>query len=158
MYSNYLKAGLKSYLITLLYTVRPFLCGGYDRNLFNAEVVRLGTFISRMYSLKDAFVLTPEDFCHRDDWVSRGKMLKDDRVHLSDKGVQVVRGLIQRCYHFWTVMDRPKPTLGPSIPCGTRFSQWVEAHRESCGFEDMKPSGAAKRSQSPMSYQRQAKR
>ena len=38
------------------------------------------------------------------------------------------------------VMDRPKPTLGPSIPCGTRFSQWVEAHRES------------------MSYQRQSKR
>ena len=133
-------------------------CAGYDGNLFNAEVVRLGTFISRMYSLKDAFVLTPEDFCHRDDWVSRGKMLKDDRVHLSDKGVQVVRGLIQRCYHFWTVMDRPKPTLGPSIPCGTRFSQWVEAHREVCGFEDLKPSGAAKRSQPPMSYQRQSKR
>ena len=56
------------------------------------------------------------------------------------------------------VMDRPKPTLGPSIPCGTRFSQWVEAHREFCGFGDLKPSGAAKRSQPPMSYQRQAKR
>ena len=23
-------------------------------------------------------------------------------------------------------------TLGPSVPCGVRFSQWVEAHRESC--------------------------
>ena len=61
-------------------------------------------------------------------------------------------------YFFRPVMDRPKPTLGPSIPCGVRFSQWVEAHRESCGFGDLKPSGAAKRPQPPMSYQRQAKR
>ena len=72
-------------------------CAGYDGNLFNMEVVRLGTCISRMDSLKEAFVLTPEDFCHRDDWVSRGKMLKDDRVHLTDKGVQVVRSMVQKC-------------------------------------------------------------
>ena len=128
-------------------------------NLFNAEVVRLGTYISRMHSLKDAFVLTPEDFCHRDDWVSRGKMLKDDHVHLTDKGVQVVGSMVQKCVHFFRpVMDRPKPTLGPSIPCGIKFSQWVEAHRESCGFADLKPSGVGKRPQPPMSYQRQAKR
>ena len=69
-------------------------------------------------------------------------MLKDDHVHLTDKGVQVVRAMVQKCVHFFRpVMDRPKPTLGPSIPCGTRFSQWVEAHRESRGFEDLKPSG-----------------
>ena len=37
---------------------------------FNMEVVRLGTFISHLKSLKDAFVLTPEDFCHHDDWFS----------------------------------------------------------------------------------------
>ena len=112
-----------------------------------------------MHSLKDAFVLTPEDFCHRDDWVSRGKMLKDDRVHLTDKGVQVVRSMVQKYVHFFRlVMDRPKPTLGPSIPCGTRFSHWVEAHRESCGFEDLKPNGAAKHPQPTMSYQRQSKR
>ena len=134
-------------------------CAGYDGNLFNAEVIRLGTYISRMHSLKDAFVLTPEDFCHRDDWVSRGKMLKDDRVHLTDKGVQVVRSMVQKCVHFFRpVMDRPKPTLGPSIPCDISFSQWVEAHRESCGFANLKPSGAGKRPQPPMSYQRQAKR
>ena len=66
-------------------------CAGFDGNLFNAEVVRLGTYISRLPALKDAFVLTSEDFCHCDDWVSRGKMLKEDRVHLTDKGVQVVR-------------------------------------------------------------------
>ena len=47
-----------------------------------------------MDSLKEAFVLTPEDFCHRDDWVSRGKMLKEDCVHLTDKGVQVVRSIV----------------------------------------------------------------
>ena len=39
----------------------------------------------------------------------------------------------------YPVVDMPKPTLGPSIPCGIKFSQWVEAHRESCGFEDLKP-------------------
>jgi len=133
-------------------------CAGFDGNLFNAEVVRLGTYISRLQALKDAFVLTPEDVCHRDDWVSRGKMLKEDRVHLTDKGVQVVRNLIQKCHHFWTVMDMPKPTLGPSVPCGVRFSRWVETHREYCGFEELKPSGAFKRSQPPMSYQKKAKR
>ena len=133
-------------------------CAGFDGNLFNAEVVRLGTYISRLQALKDAFVLTPEDICHRDDWVSRGKMLKEDCVHLTDKGVQVVRNLIQKCHHFWTVMDMPKPTLGPSVPCGVNFSRWVETHREYCGFEELKPSGAFKRSQPPISYQKKAKR
>jgi len=79
-------------------------------------------------------------------------------VHLTDKGVQVVRSMVQKCVHFWSVMDMPKPTLGPSVPCGVRFSRWVEAHRESCGFEELKPSGASKRSQPPMSYQKKAKR
>ena len=143
---------------TVCCTQSGHFCAGYDGNLFNAEVVRLGTYISRLESLKDAFVLTSEDICHRDDWVSRGKMLKDDRVHLTDKGVAVVRSLIQKCHHFWTVMDMPKPTLGPSVPSGISFSRWVEAHREHCGFEDLKPSGAFKRSQPPMSYQKKAKR
>ena len=85
--------------------------------------------------------------------------VNEEVVHLTDKGVQVVRSMVQKSVHFFRlVMDRPKPTLGPSIPCGTKFSQWVEAHRESCGFEDLKPSGAAKRPQPPMSNQRQAKR
>ena len=66
---------------TVCCTQSGHFCAGFDGNLFNAEVVRLGTYISRLHALKDAFVLTPEDFCHRDDWVSRGKMLKEDRVH-----------------------------------------------------------------------------
>ena len=75
------------------------------------------------------------------------------------KGVQVVGSMVQKFVHFFgTVMDMPKPTLGPSIPCGVSFSRWVEAHRESCGFEDLKPSGSSKRSQPPMSYQKKAKR
>ena len=49
-------------------------------------------------------------------------------VHLTDKGVQVVWSMVQKCVHFFgPVMDMPKPTLGPSIPCGVKFSQWVEA-------------------------------
>ena len=40
--------------------------------------------------------------------------------------------MVQKCVHFFRpVMDMPKPTLGPSIPCGVKSSQWVEAHRES---------------------------
>ena len=73
---------------TVCCTQSGHFCVGFDGNLFNAEVVRLGTYISRLHALKDAFVLTSEDFCHRDDWVSRGKMLKEDHVHLTDKGVQ----------------------------------------------------------------------
>ena len=53
------------------------------------------------------------------------------------------------------VRDTPKPTLGPSVPCCVRFSQWVEAHRGSCGFDNLKPSGSRKWFQSPNSYQHQ---
>lgn len=52
---------------------------------FNAEVVRLRTFISHLVSLKDTFVLTPEDFCHPDDWVSKGKMIRPDCEHLTQE-------------------------------------------------------------------------
>ena len=33
-------------------------CAGYDGNLFNADVVRLGTYISRLQSFKDVLLLT----------------------------------------------------------------------------------------------------
>ena len=67
-------------------------CAGYDGNLFNAEVVRLGRYISLLQPLKDAFVLTPEDFSHRDDYVGRGimSMIRPDCVHLTDKGIKAV--------------------------------------------------------------------
>ena len=31
-------------------------CAGFDGNLFNAEVVRLGTYISRLHALKDTSI------------------------------------------------------------------------------------------------------
>ena len=63
------------------------LCAAFYGNLFNSEFVRLGTYTSRLHALRDAFLLTPEEFCHHDDWVLRGKMLNEDRVHLTDKGI-----------------------------------------------------------------------
>ena len=132
---------------------------GYDGNLFNAEVVRLGTYIARMSSLKETFVLTPEDFCHRDDWVSRGKMLQEDRVHLTDKGLKLVRDLVQKCVHFYRTLGvNLKPTLDSPVICDSLFSRWVEDYRESCGFDDLKASGNAKRPLSANRYQRPAKR
>ena len=132
---------------------------GYDGNLFNAEVVRLGTYIARMSSLKETFMLTPEDFCHRDDWVSRGKMLQEDRVHLSDKGLKLVRVLVQKCVHFHRTLGvNLKPTLDTPVICDSTFSRWVEDYRESCGFDDLRSSGNAKRPLSTNRYQRPAKR
>ena len=83
-------------------------CPGYDGNLFKAEVLRLGTYISRLHSIRDAFVLTPKDYSHRDDWVSRGMMLKPDCVHLTEKGVKAVVIAMQKWVHLYKV---DPPTL-----------------------------------------------
>ena len=123
-------------------------CAGFDGNLFNAEVVRLGTFIALLQPLKDAFVLTPEDFSHRDDYVSRGfiSMIRPDCVHLTDRGIKAVVRAASKCVHLLKVVPpAPIPALGDPIPSGTNFSTWCESYRETCGFEMLKPTGSGKR-------------
>ena len=143
---------------TVCCTQSGHFCAGYDGNLFNAEVVRLGTYISRLHSLSDAFVLTPEDYSHRDDWVSRGMMLKPDFVHLTDRGIKAVVIATQKCVHLFKV-DPPtlKLSLGDPIPAGTSFSVWVESYRELCGFESLNPHSFRKRSASGQGQQRPSK-
>ena len=130
-------------------------CAGYDGNLFNAEVVRLGKFISLLQPLKDAFVLAPEDFSHRDDYVGRGimSMIRPDCVHLTEKGIKAVVRATQKCVHLLKVVPpAPIPTLGDLIPPGTFFSTWIESYRETCGYEILKPTSSGKRT-APMSGQ-----
>ena len=132
----------------------------FDFNLFNTEVVRLGTYFSHLASLKEAIVLTPEDFSHRDDWVSRGmiSMLFTDCVHLSDKGLRAVVSATAKCVHLLKVVPSAQiPTLGDPIPAGTVFSVWVETFQELCGFESLKPFKSGKHTSSHSGQQRQLK-
>ena len=126
---------------------------------FNAEVVRLRTFISHLVSLKDTFVLTPEDFCHPDDWVSKGKMIRPDCEHLTRKGMGLVCVAVKMGVPLYrAVPSMSKPILGIPIPNRTNFSNWVEHFQEVCSFESLKPSRSRKRNSSGHWYQRPAKR
>ena len=56
-------------------------------------------------------------------------MINPDCVHLTDKGVNVVRMALQKCVHFYrTLPAASKPTLGASILCRTKFSNWVDQY------------------------------
>ena len=132
---------------------------GYSGNEFNAEVIRLGTFISRLPSLKGSFVLTPEDICHRDRWVCRDEMICDDFVHLTPHAITLVRDLVQRCIHFLRGdPETPVPSLGGYVPEGSLFSKWVEEFRPNCGYEDLISTGSSKRSLPAHKLQRPSKR
>jgi hypothetical protein len=103
---------------------------------FNAEVVRLGTFISHLESLKNTCV-----FCHPEDWVSRGMMIRPDCEHLTRKGMGLVCRAVKMCVPLYRAVPAvSKPTLGIPIPNGTNFSNWVEHFREVCSFKSLKPS------------------
>ena len=100
-----------------------------------------------MYKCHSVF-LTPEDFSHRDDYVSRGfiSMIRPDCVHLTDKGIKAVVRAASKCVHLLKVVPpAPIPALGDPIPSGTNFSTWCESYRETCGFEMLKPTGSGKR-------------
>ena len=131
----------------------------YSGTAFNAEVIRLGVFLSRLPSLKGSFVLAPEDFCDRNEWVSRGSMLCDDYVHLTPKGINSVRDLVQRCIQFIRqVPEVPIPSLGSRVPVGLRFSKWVGEFRAVCGYDDLRSTSSAKRHLPAHKLQRPAKR
>ena len=132
---------------------------GYSGNEFNAEVIRLGTFISRLPSLDGSFVLTPEDYCNRDSWVCRGEMISDDFVHLTPHAITLIKDLVQRCVHFFMKNpELPVPSLGSRVPEGLLFSRWVEEYRVNCGFDDLRSSGNSKRSLPAHKLQRPSKR
>ena len=131
----------------------------YLGTAFNAEVIRLGVFLSRLPSLKGCFVLAPEDFCDRNEGVSRGSMLCDDYVHLTPKGINSVRDLVQRCIQFIRqVPEVPIPSLGSRVPVGLRFSKWVGEFRAVCGYDDLRSTSSAKRHLPAHKLQRPAKR
>ena len=121
---------------------------------FNAEVVRLRTFISHLESLKNTCV-----FCHPEDWVSRGMMIRPDCEHLTRKGMGLVCRAVKMCVPLYrAVPAMSKPTLGIPIPNGTNFSNWVEHFREVCSFKSLKLSRSRKRNSFGHWYQRPAKR
>ena len=132
---------------------------GFSGNEFNAEIIRLGTFLSRIPSVAGSFVLTPEDFCDRDNWVSRGNMISDDYVHLTPKAINLVRDSIQRCVHYLRMVPEvPVPSLGSYVPEGMLFSDWIDSFRSTCGFDDLRSSGNAKRQMPAHKSERPAKR
>ena len=125
-----------------------FGAANYKGNLFNAEIVRLGTYISRMLPLKDAYVLTPEDLSLRDinDWVSKGGMIQSDGVHLTIKGLKAVVVATQKCLHLLKVAPpESKPLAGAPVPAGMLFSGWIKSYREVCGFKELIPHSYQKR-------------
>ena len=96
---------------------------GFSGNEYNAEIIRLGTFLSKLLSVAGSFVLTPEDFCNRDSWVIRGNMICDDYVHLTPKAINIVRDSIQRCVHYLRIVPEvPVPSLDSCVPEGMLFS------------------------------------
>ncbi len=127
---------------------------GFSGNVFNAKIIRLGTFLSRLLSVAGSFVLTPEDFCDRDNWVIRGNMISDDYVHLTPKALNLVQDSIQRCIHY---LEVPIPSLGSCVPEGMLFSDWIDSFRSTCWFDDLKSSGNAKRQMPAHKSERPAK-
>ena len=132
---------------------------GFSGNEYNAEIIRLGTFLSRLPSVAGSFVLTPEDFCDRDSWVIRGNMICDDYIHLTPKAINLVRDSIQRCVHYLRIVPEvPVPSLGTCVPEKMLFSDWIDRFRSTCGFDDLRSSGNAKRQMPDHKSERPAKR
>ena len=144
----------------MLNTVWTFIAN-LDFNLFNTEVVRLGTYFSHLASLKEAILKKLS--C----WPLRISVIVMTGspgvwyvccVHLSDKGMRVVVSATAKCVHLLKVVPSAQiPTMGDRIPLGTVFSVWVKTFRELCGFVTLKPYNSRKRTSSHSGQQRPLK-
>ena len=114
---------------------------------FNAEILRLGVFLSRLPCMKNTLCITPEDICSRDSWMSRGDMLQHDLVHLTPRGLILLRNLTHRGITYLNSNTNPKPgsTGDCTIPESLNFAQWVVEFRENCGYDTLVASNLAKR-------------
>ena len=114
---------------------------------FNAEILRLGVFLSRLPCMKNTLCITPEDICSRDSWMSRGDMLQHDLVHLTPRGLILLRNLTHRGIIYLNSNTNPKlgSTGDCTIPKSLNFAQWVVEFRENCGYDTLVASSLAKR-------------
>lgn len=115
---------------------------------FNAEVIRLGVFLSRLpCMINTLWTRGPEDICSRDSWMSRGDMLQHDLVHLTQRGLILLRDLVYRGIIYLNSDSNPKPSSAGdcTMPEGLKFAQWVEGFRESCGYDTYVATSLAKR-------------
>jgi len=71
--------------------------------------------------------ITPEDICSRDSWMSRGDMLQHDLVHLTPRGLILLRDFIHRGIIYLNSDSNPKPCSAGdfTMPEGLNFAQLV---------------------------------
>jgi len=114
---------------------------------FNAEILRLGVFLSRLSCMRDTLCITPEDICTRDSWVTRGDMLQQDLVHLTPRGLILLREITHRAITYLNSDTnlKPRSTGDYTIPAHLDFAQWVVGFREDCGYDTLVASSLAKR-------------